>query len=195
MNTTTFWAHSTNDAGLRHSLREHLRSVAYLAGRFANVATWRDEAALSGLLHDIGKYGDRFQARLRGEDAGLDHWSQGAWLALNGACGEPKAIAAALAIEGHHIGLQPACSEMVRRLKPANLTVNHPLRLALSDPDVDRLLARGRADGLSFAPPTDAMAALGQCAIARMMLISGDSGRASRPMPLSPRRAKPFGRP
>lgn len=169
MNTTTFWAHSANDAGLRHSLREHLQGVAYLAGRFANVATWRDEAVLSGLLHDIGKYGDRFQARLRGEDAGLDHWSQGAWLALNGACGGPKAIAAALAIEGHHIGLQPACSEIVRRLKPANITVNHPLRLALSDPDVDRLLARGRADGLSFTPPAEAMAALGPGAIARML--------------------------
>lgn len=38
--------------------------------------------SLAGLLHDLGKYADRFQARLRGEDSGLDHWSQGAWLAL-----------------------------------------------------------------------------------------------------------------
>jgi hypothetical protein len=38
---------------------------------------WAAEADLAGLLHDIGKYGDLFQGRLRGEQAGIDHWSLG----------------------------------------------------------------------------------------------------------------------
>ena len=169
MNEPAFYAHSANDAGVRHALREHLRSVARLAHAAARVAAWRDEAALAGWLHDIGKYGDRFQARLRGEDEGLDHWSQGAWLALNGACGGPAAVAAALAIEGHHIGLQRASSDIVRRIKPAHIITNHPLRLALSDPDPDRLFGRARADGLTFTPLAEAMAALGSHPIARML--------------------------
>jgi hypothetical protein len=30
------------------------------------------------VLHDLGKYADRFQRRLEGKDSGLDHWTQGA---------------------------------------------------------------------------------------------------------------------
>lgn len=37
-------------------------------GEFARDQPWAEEARLAGLLHDLGKYGDRFQARLRGED-------------------------------------------------------------------------------------------------------------------------------
>lgn len=33
------------------------------------------EAELAGLLHDLGKYGDFFQARLAGKERGIDHWS------------------------------------------------------------------------------------------------------------------------
>ncbi len=170
MKEQNYYAHSANDTGAWHPLNQHLESVARLTSRFAAAAPWRDEAGLAARLHDVGKYGDRFQARLRGEDGGLDHWSQGAWLALNAACGGPKPIiAAALAIEGHHIGLQPASAEMVRRIKPAHIRNNHPLRLALTDPDVDRLLARAQADGVSLEPPAAVVPALGSHPIARML--------------------------
>lgn len=173
MSKADFYAHSANDAQAWHRLKDHLASVGQLSAQFAGSADWRDEARFAGEAHDLGKYGDRFQARLRGEDAGLDHWSQGAWMALNLRAADGNAptpaIAAALAIEGHHIGLQPANTEMLRRLKPSQIATNHPLRLALSDPDIDRLLNRARSDGLRFAPPTKTMAALGGPAIARML--------------------------
>ena len=104
---------------------------------------------MAGLLHDIAKYGDLFQGRLRGEQSGIDHWSVGAWIALR----HHKAIAAALACEGHHIGLQRGERQSLRRLLPENLAANHPLRLTLSEPDPDVLLARAAADGLTFSTP------------------------------------------
>jgi hypothetical protein len=97
MDGREYFAHSDNATGAWHRLSDHLESVARIARELVGTAPWCDEAYLSGAAHDIGKYGDRFQARLHGEDSGLDHWSLGAWLALTQHC----AVAAALAIEGH----------------------------------------------------------------------------------------------
>lgn len=144
-----YFAHSRNNHGQRHLLAEHLSSVGSIAYGFAGLANWASEVKLAGLLHDLGKYGDRFQARLRGEDSGLDHWSQGAWQALK----EYRALAATLAIEGHHIGLQQGNKDSLKRLLPENLTNNHWLHLDLSDPDSIRLVERARADGLDFIKP------------------------------------------
>ncbi|MDQ3564889.1 MAG: CRISPR-associated endonuclease Cas3'' [Pseudomonadota bacterium] len=96
MTTSRYLAHSANAAGHTHGLKDHLACVSKLAQAFLRGFPGSEEAALAGLLHDLGKYGDRFQARLRGEDKGLDHWSQGAWFALM----EYKAVAAGLAIQG-----------------------------------------------------------------------------------------------
>lgn len=73
-----YLAHSKNTVGDVHLLKDHLASVSALAKRHIADFPYADEAGLAGILHDLGKYGDRFQARLRGEDSGLDHWSQGA---------------------------------------------------------------------------------------------------------------------
>jgi CRISPR-associated helicase Cas3/CRISPR-associated endonuclease Cas3-HD len=144
-----YFAHSANRHNQKHVLCEHLKAVGNLARKFAGAAPWGDEAELSGLKHDIGKYGDRFPARLRGEDSGLDHWSQGAWHALN----KYHALAAALAIEGHHIGLQQGNANSLKRLLPANLINNHWLHLDLSGSDMEGLVDRARADGLEFVKP------------------------------------------
>lgn len=143
------FAHSANDAGRWHPLAQHLTGVANLAGEFAENIPWQDEVRLAGLLHDLGKYADRFQARLHGQDSGLDHWSQGAWLALS----EHRAIAAALAIQGHHIGLQQGNPDALRRMNPLVLLQNHPFRLELSHSDVAGLKNRAEADGLAFQKP------------------------------------------
>lgn len=76
-----FYAHSANAANLWHPLCEHLASVANHARLSASSTPWAGEAELAGLLHDLGKYADRFQLRLEGKESGLDHWSQGAWIA------------------------------------------------------------------------------------------------------------------
>ncbi|MGH8652052.1 MAG: CRISPR-associated endonuclease Cas3'' [Gammaproteobacteria bacterium] len=131
---------------MRSQSPEH--RVAALAKQHAARRPWEDEAALTGLLHDLGKYADRFQARLRGEDKGLDHWSQGAWRALK----EHHAVAAALSIEGHHVGLQPGNHDSLRRLHPQSLANHHPFRLALSDPDLINLTQRAEADGPGTVP-------------------------------------------
>jgi CRISPR-associated helicase Cas3/CRISPR-associated endonuclease Cas3-HD len=144
-----YLAHSENSAGAAHPLRIHLASVSALARRFMEGHPAADEAALAGLLHDLGKYADRFQLRLQGKDAGLDHWSQGASLALT----EFRAVASALAIEGHHIGLQRGSRDSLRRLLPDNLTSAVLPGLALSDPDITRLQSRAIADGLQFRKP------------------------------------------
>jgi CRISPR-associated helicase Cas3/CRISPR-associated endonuclease Cas3-HD len=135
-----YLAHSKNDHGQTHSAKEHLAKVASLAARFAGSAAWSSEAGLAGLLHDLGKYADLFQARLRGEAKGIDHWSPGAWVVLS----EFHAVAAALAIQGHHIGLQQGGHGSLREMQQA-----HPSSSRLSDEDFARLKERFTADGLT----------------------------------------------
>lgn len=146
-----FFAHSanTNGDGSWHLLALHLSGVARLAGEFAGQAAWAEEARLAGSLHDLGKYADRFQARLHGKDSGLDHWSQGASLALI----PFRAVATALAIEGHNIGLQRGNLVGLKRLQPDRLAAALPQGRSLSDPDLNRLQSRAAADGLVFGKP------------------------------------------
>lgn len=138
------YAHSDNAYGSWHPLAKHLSAVARLAGEFAGQAAWAEEARLAGLLHDIGKYGDLFQARLRGEESGLDHWSAGAWMAL-----ELKCAAAALAIQGHHIGLQSQSKSAFGQINPARLATHHPLQLRLTAQDFQTFKMRLAADGVT----------------------------------------------
>ena len=144
-----YLAHSKNDYGQTHSAKEHLAEVARLATEFSGLSLWRCEATLAGLLHDLGKYGDLFQARLRGEASGLDHWSAGAWVALS----EYQAVAAALAIQGHHIGLQRGGKDALGQMNPAILGHRHPHNLTLSDSDLSRLKSRAAVDSMNFAKP------------------------------------------
>ena len=146
-------AHSANKFNQTHPAHKHLASVAKLAQEFAANRLWKDEATLAGILHDLGKYADLFQARLRGEEKGLDHWSLGAWVAL----AEYQAVAASLAIQGHHIGLQRGSKDALRELNPADLAQRHPLNLRLSDPDFAGLKSRAATDGLCFTKPEHAI--------------------------------------
>src|SRR6185503_9013379 len=69
-----FYAHTAKDehdkalpenSGRWQPLSAHLRNVAELAEEFAGGLALEREAESAGLLHDLGKYAERFQARLR----------------------------------------------------------------------------------------------------------------------------------
>lgn len=148
----TFFAHSANTEGERHLLRDHLAAVADLAEKHSANTPWAKEARLAGLLHDLGKYGDAFQRRLEGKESGLDHWSAGAWLALKMRC-----AAAALAIQGHHIGLQHLDIKALGGLDPRNIAARHPLGLRLTAASLDNLETQLRNDGLTLPRVTQPM--------------------------------------
>lgn len=144
----TFYAHSANNLEQWHRLNGHLKSVGGLTSDFLNSSQYSEEGRLAGLLHDIGKYGDLFQRRLRGQESGLDHWSQGAWLA----CVEHQSVAAALAIQGHHIGLQ-SLHNLSKAIPNIQSVGAYPDGLRLSESDLAVLKQRFIADGLHSATP------------------------------------------
>jgi len=158
-----FYAHTAEDPnGVRlpeaqwQLLRDHLRNVAHLAKNFAEPLGLAPEAELAGLLHDLGKYTRRFQARLHDNSiCGINHWAAGTAqaIALN-------AWAVAFAVDGHHTGL-PALNEnevgpSLRQTKEQFAEAS--LRLALTGQcpeDVNELLTRFAQDGLhlpAFTP-------------------------------------------
>lgn len=144
-----WFAHSANKHGERHLLRCHLAAVQRLAGEFAHEATWHEEAQLAGALHDLGKYGELFQQRLAGAVSGIDHWSAGAWIALT----QFRAPAAALAIQGHHVGLQVFSKAQLGGLEPSCAKNSHPFGLRVSDPDPSLLFERAEADCVPMHAP------------------------------------------
>jgi CRISPR-associated helicase Cas3/CRISPR-associated endonuclease Cas3-HD len=146
-----YLAHSANEANEVDFLRSHLEGVATLAAEYASQFDASEEARIAGLLHDLGKYGDLFQERLKGHERGIDHWSAGAWAALLRY--EANGIASALAIQGHHLGLQEASKDHLSQLNPEILQANHPLGLRLSEKDISVLLQRLADDGLTL--PSD----------------------------------------
>lgn len=116
-----WFAHSGKQSNFSdwHSLREHLSAVATLAGNRATIFGAHDWAFLIGLLHDLGKYTNEFQARLHGDPTRADHATAGAKLVMqhittlygNTECGRAMAKLLAFAIAGHHAGLANGVEE------------------------------------------------------------------------------------
>ena len=107
-----YWAHSdpddlpvTDPAARWQPLNEHLRHVGAIAEALAKKANPSDPgfhaaAKAAGLLHDLGKYTEAFQRKIRGEVLQAPHSAHGAAIAR-----KAKAVEAAFAISGHHAGL------------------------------------------------------------------------------------------
>lgn len=82
---------------------EHLEGTANLAGMFASAFGKRDWGYCCGLLHDIGKYSDEFQKKIKTEsDDRVDHATAGAQ-----ECEKKGGLYPVLeyCIAGHHAGL------------------------------------------------------------------------------------------
>lgn len=147
-----FWAHTHPDPSRWHPLRDHLLEVANLAASRAKPFSEEQNAKLAGLLHDLGKYGDDFQLRLKGEKSGIDHWSAGAHLALF----EYRVPAVALAIQGHHIGLQSGSKENLKNMRLRSDGRGYPEKFYLSETCLDVLKDRLQKDGLVLPSPSNA---------------------------------------
>lgn len=86
-------------------LADHLKRVAEMSERYASGVNDRlpNAAWAAGILHDLGKYSERFQARLRDSRIhGVNHWQAGASSLARAVAGR---LAEAFAVDGHHTGL------------------------------------------------------------------------------------------
>ena len=75
---TEYFARCNEDKTKYQTLTNHLTNVSVLAGTYAETFTTREMGETCGLLHDIGKYSDDFQKRIRGEKLQTDHSTAGA---------------------------------------------------------------------------------------------------------------------
>lgn len=147
-----YWGHSANDrgAGVPEFLRDHLAGTAKRAGDFGEKLGIGSLAGAAGLLHDLGKYADQMQRRLKGNsEPGRDHWSVGAYAAL---CRfrkrELEAVAIAAAIEGHHAGLPTLRPLATYAEKLVELFASEPSRF--TDVEIETLVDRFKSDGLEI---------------------------------------------
>lgn len=105
MINSSFLAHIADD-GRTQTVYSHLTRTSILAKEFARPFSGEDQAELAGLAHDIGKYTQAFQKRLKGAQIQVDHSTAGAV-----ECWKLKQLFAAFAVAGHHGGLPDGGSQ------------------------------------------------------------------------------------
>lgn len=96
-----YFAHT--DGNRTQTMKEHLYGTAELAGEFARRFGKKEWGYCCGLLHDIGKYSEAFQEKIRNNsDRRVDHATAGARV-----CKEKGGLYPFLeyCIAGHHVGL------------------------------------------------------------------------------------------
>ena len=99
MEHSTRLAHISEDGTRSQTVYDHLAGTARLAGSFAAPFGAQSEAEFAAWLHDVGKYSDAFQLRLKGGPK-VDHSTAGAqeaWVRQH--------LHTAFAVAGHHSGL------------------------------------------------------------------------------------------
>jgi len=105
-----YYAHSNGeDETCWQLLRDHLEGTARIAAEFARPSGLADFAYLAGYLHDLGKFSQAFQKRLRGDSHRVDHATAGArelmTLYQQPPAKRTMAHLLAFTIAGHHGGL------------------------------------------------------------------------------------------
>jgi len=84
-------------------LEDHLQQTGEIAGRHAVCFHSEAWGRLAGLWHDLGKFHEKFQERLRGADVAIEHAGVGALWAFKRDAS--RGLPLAFAIVGHHTGL------------------------------------------------------------------------------------------
>ncbi len=95
MKNVPYLSHISKD-GREQTVLEHLTGTAELCADFASAFDAREQGQLAGMAHDLGKYSDAFQHRLKGGPR-VDHSTAGAY-----ECFTRGQILAAFAVMGHH---------------------------------------------------------------------------------------------
>lgn len=98
-----YYAHTSEEKQWQ-TLLEHLHQTAELAGENAAKFNARELGYICGLLHDIGKYSQKFQQKLHGVNFRVDHSTAGAKEVFS-LLGERMGKLLAYCISGHHSGL------------------------------------------------------------------------------------------
>ncbi|MGN7612586.1 CRISPR-associated helicase Cas3' [Magnetococcales bacterium HHB-1] len=163
----TKYAHSANAVKQWHPLKTHLLSVARLSRQFGEAGDFSEEAYLAGLLHDLGKYGERFQKRLRGEGRRVNHWSSGALVAAK----HFNSPAVGMAIESHHLGLSRLSMDLFMTLNQEDGEVLDKNQRYYSDKDADTLLSLLKEDGVTLPEPLKVSGDPFNPALARMLEV------------------------
>ena len=105
MTRSTYYAHSApGDRRRWQRLSVHLENTAARAAAFLDAVGLAEWGRATGLLHDVGKYADQFQARLEGSSRRFDHAAPGARLAVE-RYGDTVGKMLAFCVAGHHTGL------------------------------------------------------------------------------------------
>ena len=97
-----FLAHSANDDGYEHALKDHLQSVSKISQSLARTQLQKKLSKYAALFHDAGKYQQEFQEYLKhgGPRGSVPHAALGAALAR-----QYSPVIIPFCIEGHHKGL------------------------------------------------------------------------------------------
>jgi CRISPR-associated endonuclease/helicase Cas3 len=142
------YAHSTDNENRAdwQLLSRHLLDTADLASTLGQPFGLGKAARLAGLLHDVGKYNPKFQARLAGGNDRVDHSTAGAAIVTRLAKGDNKIIAEliAYAIAGHHAGLPdkqgPSLATLVERVNAFSEATLDPVWMQEIVPDATALM-------------------------------------------------------
>lgn len=101
-----YYAHTKDgkDEEYYQRLKDHLLNTAELSSKFASSFNAEKLAYIIGMFHDIGKYSNEFQKKLKGENIKVDHSTAGAQLALKN-YGDFIGKIIAYCVAGHHSGI------------------------------------------------------------------------------------------
>jgi len=102
---TRYVARTREEDKQSQDLIDHLKGVAVLAKNNASPFGGGELAYLCGMAHDIGKYSDKFQLRIRGSNISVDHATAGGQLLHKHGNKSALAKISAYCCMGHHGGL------------------------------------------------------------------------------------------